>query len=64
MREAYNGKEVVDLSRKADINIEIIDGKGGGDYCFNRFASFVKTDETYLFVDVGGEYRVYSQIAK
>jgi exopolyphosphatase/guanosine-5'-triphosphate,3'-diphosphate pyrophosphatase len=49
MREAYNGKEVVELIKeKADINIEIIDGKGGGDYCFNRFASFVKTDETYL----------------
>jgi exopolyphosphatase/guanosine-5'-triphosphate,3'-diphosphate pyrophosphatase len=47
MREAYNGKEVVELIKeKADINIEIIDGKGGGDYCFNRFASFVKTDET------------------
>jgi exopolyphosphatase/guanosine-5'-triphosphate,3'-diphosphate pyrophosphatase len=60
MREAYNGKEVVELIKeKADINIEI-DGKGGGDYCFNRFASFVKTDETYLC-----RYRVYSsQIAK
>jgi exopolyphosphatase/guanosine-5'-triphosphate,3'-diphosphate pyrophosphatase len=29
MREAYNGKEVVELIKeKADINIEIIDGKG------------------------------------
>jgi exopolyphosphatase/guanosine-5'-triphosphate,3'-diphosphate pyrophosphatase len=66
MREAYNGKEVVELIKeKADINIEIIDGKRGGDYCFNRFASFVKTDETYLFVDVGGGSRfTLSQIAK
>jgi hypothetical protein len=40
--------------------------KGGGDYCFNRFASFVKTDETYLFVDVGGGVQSshFSQIAK
>jgi hypothetical protein len=47
MREAYNGKEAVDLSRRKHINIEIIDG-GSSNHCFNRFASFVKTDETYL----------------
>jgi exopolyphosphatase/guanosine-5'-triphosphate,3'-diphosphate pyrophosphatase len=36
MREAYNGKEAVDpIKEKANINIEIIDGKSN--HCFNRF---------------------------
>jgi exopolyphosphatase/guanosine-5'-triphosphate,3'-diphosphate pyrophosphatase len=36
MREAYNGKEVVALiKKKADIKIEIIDGKRSGNNCFN-----------------------------
>lgn len=35
MREAYNGKEVVALiKKKADIKIEIIDGKRSSDYRF------------------------------
>jgi hypothetical protein len=28
--------------------------KGGSDYCFNRFASFVKKQMKLIFVDVGG----------
>jgi exopolyphosphatase/guanosine-5'-triphosphate,3'-diphosphate pyrophosphatase len=43
-------KEVADLIReKADINIEIIDGKWKCNYyCFNGLTPLVKTDQTYL----------------
>jgi exopolyphosphatase/guanosine-5'-triphosphate,3'-diphosphate pyrophosphatase len=64
MREAYNGKEVVELIKeKADINIEIIDGKK---------AAIISTDlhhllkQMKLILDVGGgstEF-TFSQIAK
>ena len=38
MREAYNGKEVVEIvKKKADIKIDIIDGKKSSYYCSIRF---------------------------
>jgi len=56
MREAYNGKEVVELiKKKADINIEIIDGKKEAAIIASTDLNhLLKTDQTYLFVDVGG----------
>jgi exopolyphosphatase/guanosine-5'-triphosphate,3'-diphosphate pyrophosphatase len=65
MREAYNAKEVVDLIReKAAINIEIIDGKKEAAIIASTdLHHLLKTDETYLFVDVGGgstEFTLFS----
>lgn len=65
MREAYNGKEVADLIReKADINIEIIDGKKEAAIIASTdLHHLLKTDQTYLFVDVGGgstEFTLFS----
>ncbi|WP_026976706.1 Ppx/GppA phosphatase family protein [Flavobacterium tegetincola] len=56
MREAYNGKDVVELiKKKADIKIEIIDGKKEAAIIASTDLKFLlKTDETYLYVDVGG----------
>lgn len=65
MREAYNGKEVVALiKKKADIKIEIIDGKKEAAIIASTdLHHLLKTDETYLFVDVGGgstEFTLFS----
>jgi exopolyphosphatase/guanosine-5'-triphosphate,3'-diphosphate pyrophosphatase len=65
MREAYNAKEVVALiRRKADIKIEIIDGKKEATIIASTdLHHLLKTDETYLFVDVGGgstEFTLFS----
>ena len=65
MREAYNGKEVVALiKKKADIKIEIIDGKKEAAIIASTdLLHLLKTDETYLFVDVGGgstEFTLFS----
>jgi exopolyphosphatase/guanosine-5'-triphosphate,3'-diphosphate pyrophosphatase len=65
MREAYNAKEVVDLIKeKAAINIEIIDGKKEAAIIASTdLHHLLKTDETYLFVDVGGgstEFTLFS----
>lgn len=65
MREAYNAKEVVALIRKkADIKIEIIDGKKEATIIASTdLHHLLKTDETYLFVDVGGgstEFTLFS----
>ncbi|MEZ0006590.1 MULTISPECIES: Ppx/GppA phosphatase family protein [Flavobacterium] len=56
MREAYNGKEVVDLiKKKADIKIEIIDGKKeAAIIASSDLHHLLKNDQTYLYVDVGG----------
>lgn len=56
MREAYNGKEVVEIiKKKADIKIEIIDGKKeAAIIASSDLHHFIKTEETYLYVDVGG----------
>lgn len=65
MREAYNAKEVVALIRKkADIKIEVIDGKKEAAIIASTdLHHLLKTDETYLFVDVGGgstEFTLFS----
>lgn len=65
MREAYNGKEVVAIiKKKADIKIEIIDGKKEAAIIASTdLHHLLKTDKTYLFVDVGGgstEFTLFS----
>jgi exopolyphosphatase/guanosine-5'-triphosphate,3'-diphosphate pyrophosphatase len=65
MREAYNAKEVVVLiKKKAGIKIEIIDGKKEAAVIASTdLHHLLKTDETYLFVDVGGgstEFTLFS----
>ena len=65
MREAYNAKEVVELiKKKADIKIEIIDGKKEAAIIASTdLHHLLKSDETYLFVDVGGgstEFTLFS----
>ena len=65
MREASNGKEVVEIIReKADINIEIIDGKTEAAIIASTDLHYLlQTDKTYLYVDVGGgstEFSLFS----
>ena len=65
MREAYNGKEVVDIVKdKAGINIEIIDGKKEALISASTdLHHLLKSDKTYLYVDVGGgstEFSLFS----
>ena len=65
MREAYNGKEVVEIIKKrADIKIEIIDGKKEAAIIASTdLHHLLKTDKTYLYVDVGGgstEFSLFS----
>ncbi len=65
MREAYNGKEVVEIIEdKAKIKIEIIDGKKEAAIIASTdLHHLLKTDKTYLFVDVGGgstEFSLFS----
>ncbi|GIZ07706.1 Ppx/GppA phosphatase family protein [Flavobacterium sp. UMI-01] len=65
MREAYNGKEVVALiKKKADLKIEIIDGKKeAAIIASTEIKHLLKNDQSYLFVDVGGgstEFTVFS----
>ncbi|WP_417940594.1 Ppx/GppA phosphatase family protein [Flavobacterium sp. RS13.1] len=65
MREAYNAKEVVGLiKKKADIKIEIIDGKKEAAIIASTdLHHLLRTDQTYLFVDVGGgstEFTLFS----
>jgi exopolyphosphatase/guanosine-5'-triphosphate,3'-diphosphate pyrophosphatase len=65
MREAYNGKEVVDIVKeKAHINIEIIDGKKEALIIASTdLHHLLKSDKTYLYVDVGGgstEFSLFS----
>jgi exopolyphosphatase/guanosine-5'-triphosphate,3'-diphosphate pyrophosphatase len=65
MREAYNGKEVVEiLKKKAEINIEIIDGKTeAAIIASTELHHLLKSDQTYLYVDVGGgstEFSLFS----
>jgi len=66
MREAYNGKEVTDIIReKSEIDIEIIDGKSeAAIIASSDLHNFLKTDQTYLYVDVGGgstEFSLFSE---
>ena len=65
MREAYNGKEVTEIiKKKADIKIEIIDGKKEAAIIASTDLHYLlKTDQTYLYVDVGGgstEFSLFS----
>ncbi len=66
MREAYNGQEVADIiKKKADIKINIIDGKKEAKIIASSdLRHFIKTDQTYLYVDVGGgstEFSLFSE---
>jgi len=56
MREAYNGKEIVELiKKKADIKIDIIDGKKeAAIIAASDLKQFITADKAYLYVDVGG----------
>jgi exopolyphosphatase/guanosine-5'-triphosphate,3'-diphosphate pyrophosphatase len=65
MREAYNGREVIEIIKKrADIKIEIIDGKKEAAIIASTDLHYLlKTDKTYLYVDVGGgstEFSLFS----
>ncbi|MBU3682122.1 MAG: exopolyphosphatase [Flavobacterium sp.] len=65
MREAKNGQEVIDkVMAKTGINIEIIDGKKEAAIIASTDIShLVNTDNSYLFVDVGGgstEFSLFS----
>ena len=65
LREAYNGKEVVEIiKKKADIKIEIIDGKKEAAIIASTDLHYLlKTENTYLYVDVGGgstEFSLFS----
>lgn len=66
MREAYNAKDVVAvIEEQAGITIEIIDGKKEANIiAATDLHEFIKPDQTYLFVDVGGgstEFSLFSQ---
>ncbi len=56
MREAQNGKELVELIReKTGIQIEIIDGKDeAAIIAMTDLHQLINTDANYLYVDVGG----------
>lgn len=56
MREAKNGKEIVDkIKERCDLNIEIINGETEAKLIFStELSSFVQDKKTYLYVDVGG----------
>ncbi len=65
MREAYNGKEVVEyIKEHADIDISIIDGKTEAAIIASTDLHYLlKTEQTYLYVDVGGgstEFSLFS----
>ena len=65
MREAYNGKEVAEIiKKKAGVKIEIIDGKKEAAIIASTdLHHLLKTDQNYLFVDVGGgstEFTLFS----
>lgn len=65
LREAYNGREVVEIIKdQADIDIEIIDGrKEAAIIASTDLHYLLKTEQTYLYVDVGGgstEFSLFS----
>lgn len=65
MREAYNGKDLVEeIAEKAQINIDIIEGKTEAAIIANSdLESFIKNEGHYLYVDVGGgstEFTLFS----
>ena len=65
MREAYNGREVAAIvKKKTNIKIEIIDGKNeAAIIASSDLNHFIKTNENYIYVDVGGgstEFSLFS----
>jgi exopolyphosphatase / guanosine-5'-triphosphate,3'-diphosphate pyrophosphatase len=65
MREARNGQEIVDvINEQTGVNIEIIDGNHeAAMIAATDLHSFIQSDKTYLYVDVGGgstEFTLYS----
>jgi exopolyphosphatase/guanosine-5'-triphosphate,3'-diphosphate pyrophosphatase len=65
MREAYNGKEVVEyIKEQAGIQIDIIDGKTEAAIIASTDLHFLlKTEQTYLYVDVGGGSTEFSMFS-
>ncbi len=66
MREASNGQEVVEKIRKeTEVEIDIIDGKKEAAIISSTdLSSLIKSDSTYLYVDVGGgstEFTLFSK---
>lgn len=66
MREANNGNEVVkEIFDKTGVKIDIIDGKTEAAIIFSTdLTEFIKEDQSYLYVDVGGgstEFTVFSK---
>ena len=66
MRESSNGQEVIDIiNKKADIKIDIIDGKTEAAIIASTDLHYLlKTEQTYLYVDVGGgstEFSLFSE---
>jgi exopolyphosphatase/guanosine-5'-triphosphate,3'-diphosphate pyrophosphatase len=66
MRESSNGQEVIDIiNEKADIKIDIIDGKTEAAIIASTDLHYLlKTEQTYLYVDVGGgstEFSLFSE---
>ncbi len=66
MREAFNGNEIVaHIKKKTGVKIHIIDGKKEAKIIASTdLHHFIKTDQTYLYVDVGGgstEFTLFSQ---
>jgi len=57
MREAENGKEVIDLIyKKSGVNVEIISGQEEADVIFEagKLNAIITQKSNYLYVDVGG----------
>jgi len=65
MREAYNSKEIIQtIQDEAGIKIDIIDGKTEAAIIASTdLQEFMKPDQTYLFVDVGGGSTEFSLFA-
>ncbi len=66
MREAENGKEVVEqIAKESGIEIDVIDGKKEAAIIFSTdVTNVIKEDKSYLYVDVGGgstELTVFSK---
>ncbi len=66
MREALNGDDVVEyIKKKTRVKINIIDGKKEAKIIASTDLNFlIKSDETYLYVDVGGgstEFTLFSE---
>lgn len=66
MRDATNGKEVIELLEKeTNIKIEILDGKTEANLIFaNHIEEILDPDKAYMYVDVGGgstEITIYNK---